>query len=127
MPLEGTTDDRDASGFPITSWRGRERARHQAGLRADGDTGRRARARANAKVRCYHQLGPEFKGFDAAAAWTDTRVGIEHLTRWERVAVVTDVEWLRFATGAFFFLMPGHVRVFSLAESDEAERWITAA
>ena len=80
----------------------------------------------NAKVRCYYELGPEFKGFDAAAAWADTKVGIEHLTRWERVAVVTDVEWLRFATGAFFFLMPGHVRVFSLAESDEAKRWITA-
>jgi SpoIIAA-like len=86
----------------------------------------RALARS-AKIRCYYELTPEFKGFDAGAAWEDARVGIEHLTRWERIAVVTDVEWIRLATNAFRFLMPGKVRVFSLAESGEAQRWVIAA
>ncbi len=81
----------------------------------------------NAKIRCYYELSPEFAGFDAGAAWEDAKLGIEHLTRWERVAVVTDVEWIRLATSAFRFLMPGQVRVFSAADSAEAKRWITAA
>ncbi len=80
----------------------------------------------SAKIRCYYELSPEFKGFDAGAAWEDAKIGIEHLTRWERVAVVTDVEWIALAANAFRFLMPGQVRVFSLAESGEAKRWITA-
>ncbi|HUA07664.1 MAG TPA: STAS/SEC14 domain-containing protein [Candidatus Acidoferrales bacterium] len=77
------------------------------------------------KIRCYYELGSQFQTFDGGALWEDTKVGLEHLTRWERVAVVTDVEWLRFATNAFRFLMPGSVRVFSLDESDAARRWIT--
>jgi SpoIIAA-like len=81
----------------------------------------------NAKVRCYYELSPDFTGFDAGAAWEDAKIGIEHLTRWERVAVVTDVEWIRLATNAFGFLMPGEVRVFSLAQSAEAKSWITAS
>ena len=61
----------------------------------------------NAKIRCYYELSPEFAGFDAGAAWEDAKLGIEHLTRWERVAVVTDVEWIRLATSAFRFLYAG--------------------
>ena len=80
----------------------------------------------NAKIRFYYELSRDFEGFDAGAAWEDAIVGIRHLTRWERVAVVTDVDWIRLATSAFRFLMPGQVRVFSSAESAEAKRWITA-
>jgi SpoIIAA-like len=81
----------------------------------------------NAKIRCYYELDAEFKGFDAGAAWEDAKIGLEHLTRWERVAVVTAVQWIRLATNAFRFLMPGQVRVFSPAESAQAKAWITAA
>ena len=77
------------------------------------------------KIRCYYEIGKEFSGLDAGAAWEDAKIGIEHLTRWERVAVVTDVEWLRLATNAFRIFMPGAVRVFGLGESEEARRWIT--
>jgi len=51
--------------------------------------------RGAGKIRCYYELGPEFSGMDPGAAWEDFKVGVEHLTRWERVAVVTDVDWIR--------------------------------
>ncbi|HEX3457600.1 MAG TPA: STAS/SEC14 domain-containing protein [Candidatus Baltobacteraceae bacterium] len=79
----------------------------------------------NPRVRCYYELGPDYLGFYADAAWEDFKLGIEHLTRWERVAIVTDVEWVRLATNAFRFLVPGDVRVFSNNDRDEARRWIT--
>lgn len=83
--------------------------------------------RHNAKIRCFYELGPDFAGFDMGAAWEDFTLGVEHLTRWERVALVTDVEWMRIAANAFRFLMPGRVRVFSNKQTDEALGWITAA
>ena len=42
------------------------------------------------KVHCYYELGPQFSGMDPGAAWEDFKPGIEHLTRWERLAIVTD-------------------------------------
>lgn len=78
------------------------------------------------RVRVYYEVTPQFTGIDAGAVWEDFAVGIGHLSRWERMAAVTDVEWIRFAVNAFRFLMPGRLRVFPLSERDEARRWITA-
>ena len=78
------------------------------------------------QIRCYYELGTEFSGFDAGAAWEDFKLGIEHLPRWERVALVTDVEWIRLAISAFRFLLPGQVRVFGTVDAAEARRWIAA-
>lgn len=78
------------------------------------------------KIRMYYQLGPDFSGLDPGAAWDDFIVGMEHLTRWERIAAVTDVEWLRLAIRAFGFLMPGNVRLFATSEADDARAWIAS-
>jgi hypothetical protein len=52
---------------------------------------------------------------------------MEHLTRWERVAVVTDVEWIKQTMWFFSFLMPGAMRVFPASEAAQARAWIIAA
>jgi SpoIIAA-like len=78
------------------------------------------------RIRCYYELGAGFSGFDGAAVWEDLKLGIEHLARWERVAVVTDVEWIRLAVNFFRFLVPGEARVFATAQAAEARRWIAA-
>lgn len=76
------------------------------------------------KIRLYYEFGPQYSGFHAGAAWEDFKVGMEHWKDWERVAVVTDVNWIRQATLAFGFLLPGRMRVFSLAEKAEAREWV---
>ena len=78
------------------------------------------------KVRLYYELGSEFQGIDAGAAWEDFVVGVSHWLRWERIAVITDVDWIRYSINAFRFLMPGQVRVFPTAEAAEARKWIAA-
>jgi hypothetical protein len=78
------------------------------------------------KVRCYYELGREFAGMDAGAVWEDMRVGLGHLSAWERVAVVTDVDWVRLAINAFRFLLRGEVQVFPSSEAAEARQWIAA-
>lgn len=77
------------------------------------------------KISLYYELGKQFSGIDAGAAWKDLKIGVEHLPRWERMALVTDTEWIRLAINAFRFLMPGKLRVFTVAETREARDWIS--
>ncbi|MPV66885.1 STAS/SEC14 domain-containing protein [Burkholderia sp. BE17] len=79
---------------------------------------------AHRRVRCYYELGSDFSGMDPGAAWEDFKLGVQHITQWERIAVVTDVEWVRFALAAFRFVIPGDVRVFASGDSVAARAWI---
>ncbi len=80
----------------------------------------------NRKVRLYYETATDFAGIDPGAVWEDFKVGMEHLTRWERVAVVTDVEWIRIAIMAFRFLIPCDTRVFGTAQASDARNWIAS-
>lgn len=79
------------------------------------------------KVRLYYRIGADFTGIAPGAVWEDFVVAMEHLTRWERVAVVTDVEWISQATRIFGFLIPGEVKVFPTAEAATARDWLITA
>ncbi len=78
------------------------------------------------KVRLLYVLGKDFKGYTGAAVWEDAKVGLKHLTQFERVAVVTDSDWIKTLVKAFGFAMPGEVRVFDGKDADEAREWIVA-
>ena len=75
------------------------------------------------KIRLYYELGSRFPG----AAWDDLDLGIEHFSRCERVAIVTDTGWVRHTVKAVRFLIPSEIRVFSTIEAEEGRAWITAA
>lgn len=77
------------------------------------------------KVRFLYYLGEDFSGFEAAAMWDDTKLGLKHLAGWERIAVVSDVEWIRAAIRVFGLAMPGHVRIFHNREFAQAVLWVT--
>ena len=74
------------------------------------------------KIRLYYELNSRFPG----AAWDDLNVGIEHVPPCERVAIVTDVAWIRYTVKALRFLIPGEIRVFATVEAPEGRAWITA-
>jgi hypothetical protein len=80
--------------------------------------------RRHDKVRLYYELGSAFGGLDAGAMWEDFKVGVGHWSRWGRIAVITDNDWLRHAVNAFRFIMPDQVRVFAVAQAVEARAWI---
>jgi hypothetical protein len=47
-------------------------------------------------------------------------VGLNYRSSWERLAVVTDKDWMRHAIAAFGWLMPGQIRVFEPGEREQA-------
>jgi hypothetical protein len=75
------------------------------------------------KIRLYYELNSRFPG----AAWDDLNVGIEHIAPCERVAIVTDVGWIRYTVKALRFLIPGEIQVFATVQASEGRAWITAA
>ncbi|MGH7681749.1 MAG: STAS/SEC14 domain-containing protein, partial [Candidatus Eiseniibacteriota bacterium] len=77
------------------------------------------------KVRFLYHLGEDFTGFEPGAMWDDAKLGLKHLAGWERVAIVSDVEWIRGAVRLFGVAMPGHVQVFPNRELGEATRWVS--
>lgn len=77
------------------------------------------------KVRLLYVLGDGFKGYTGAAAWEDAKVGLKHLTRFDRVAVVTNVDWVKNSVKTFGFVMPCEVRVFKNASLQNAREWIS--
>ncbi|MGE0054739.1 MAG: STAS/SEC14 domain-containing protein [Hyphomicrobium sp.] len=75
-------------------------------------------------VRMLYELGPEYTGFSAGAAWADMRTGISNWSKFERIAVVTDVGWIRDTMHLFVPFFHHAMRVFSNAELAEAHDWI---
>ncbi len=85
-----------------------------------------ATAKRHPNIRCYYEISTDFAGMEPGAVWEDFRLGVEYWTRWERVAVVTDVVWIAHAVNAFRVLMPGRTRLFATGEKAMARAWIVA-
>ena len=74
------------------------------------------------KSRLYYELGSRFPG----AGWDDLDLGFEHASRCERIAIVTDIAWVKLTVKAIRFLIPGEIRVFTTIEAPDARAWIIA-
>ena len=83
-----------------------------------------ATAKKHSKIRCYYEIGADFSGMEPGAVWEDFNVGVEYWTRWERVAVVTDVAWIAHVVSAFRFLVPAQLRLFPTRENKAARAWL---
>lgn len=74
------------------------------------------------KIRLYYELDSRFPG----AAWDDLDLGLEDFSRCERVAIVTDIGWVRLTVKAVRFLIPSEIRVFASVQAEDGLAWITA-
>jgi stage II sporulation SpoAA-like protein len=76
------------------------------------------------RLRLLFVIDQGFTGYDVAAMWADTKLGVSFWNGFERLAVVAQSGWITVAVRAFAPLMPCPVKVFALDEVDEARRWI---
>ena len=56
----------------------------------------------------------------------DTGFRARHASSFDRVAVVSDEDWVRPALGALSFLLPGKAKGFRTRDLDEAKAWLAA-
>ncbi len=78
------------------------------------------------KLRSYTEVAPDYVREDPSAWWTDAKFDFSHLFDWERIAIVTDAEWMRRAAQFYrlFGFLIGEIRAFPTAEAGEAREWI---
>ncbi len=80
------------------------------------------------EVRCLCRMGPDFEGYEAGAVWEDMKtgasLGVGHLSAWKRMALVTDIDWVRHLAALFGWMTPGEMKVFADSELTQAKEWI---
>ena len=81
--------------------------------------------RTGGKIKLFYWCGEEFKGFSAGAMWDDARFGLMHLGDFLKIAVVSDIEWVRQSVKLFAPLVRAPVPVFHNAAIEDANCWIT--
>jgi hypothetical protein len=77
------------------------------------------------KIRMLYQLDQGFAGFTYEAMWEDAKVGIWHFTAFEKIAVVSDVDWITDAVKVFKFVIPFPVKIYKNEALREAKAWIS--
>jgi hypothetical protein len=78
------------------------------------------------KVRLLYLLGVRFREYEGDALKEEMKFAIHHPSAYERVAVVSDEEWLRPALRLLSVLVPGQLRGFRVAELAAAKSWVAA-
>ncbi|MBC8242367.1 MAG: STAS/SEC14 domain-containing protein [Alphaproteobacteria bacterium] len=82
------------------------------------------RLKSHDKLKLLCVLGKEFEAISGGALWDDARLGIVHYFDFSRIAIVSDIGWIRNSVKLFAPLMAAHVHVFREAELEEAKSWI---
>jgi hypothetical protein len=72
------------------------------------------------RLRLYYEIRSRYPG----AAWDEISFGSADAPAWERVAVVSDVAWIRHTVQAVRLLIPSEIRVFSTTQIPEGLAWI---
>ena len=76
------------------------------------------------KLKILVVLGEDFDGATASAMWDDARLGLSHLTSFSKMAVVSDIGWVRHGAKVFGPLIPAQMLVFDTNQLDDAKDWI---
>ena len=79
------------------------------------------------KVRLLYLLGPEARDVEGDAMSADAGFRMRHVTSFDRVAVVSDEDWMRPALRALSFLLPGKAKGFRVRELESAKAWLAEA
>lgn len=67
-----------------------------------------------------------FSGWDFGAAWDDLKLGLEHRSDFEKIAIVGASGWLDWAARVAAWLLKGETRFYKREQIDEAWRWVRA-
>ena len=77
------------------------------------------------KIRMVYDLGSSFTGFDLSAMLDDAKMGMKHLSAWDRIALVSDHEMINTFAKFFGHMLSCELRIFKNAELEEAKKWIS--
>lgn len=78
------------------------------------------------KLRLLYLIGPQTSELEGDAMKADAEFRARHASAFERVAVVSDEDWMRPALRVLSVLLPGKARGFAVADIEAAKTWLAA-
>lgn len=79
----------------------------------------------NEKLNYMLVLDTDIKNFTFGAWVKDAVMGIKHLFKWNRAAIVSDVAAVRNFTDGFSYVMPGEFKGFEHKDLQQAIDWVS--
>lgn len=76
------------------------------------------------KTAFYIEFGKSFKSYSLDGLWEDARFGLKYLKRISKLAVVTDLGFVRSAALFVGSLIPCPVKVFNTGQAESAKAWL---
>jgi hypothetical protein len=76
------------------------------------------------KVGVLFQLAPGFRKFSLAFIEDETKLGLEHYSGWNKVAIVSDHHLINAYTNLIRHVLPVNIRVFETSEFGRAMLWL---
>ncbi|MCC7232455.1 MAG: STAS/SEC14 domain-containing protein [Bacteroidia bacterium] len=80
-----------------------------------------AQSNPGLKILCFVKKGIHFS---PGALIDDALVGLKHFNHWKKVAIVSDLDWLRPASMAMSFFIPGQLHFFPEKDMPSAIIWL---
>lgn len=78
-------------------------------------------------IRIVEVIDSDYAGFGPGGLAADLKLGLgtllRHYADFTRLAVVTDKEWVIHTLHALAWMVPGEVRLFGMADLDDAKNW----
>ena len=81
--------------------------------------------KAHKTISLLYHLGSNFTGFDLNAMLDDAKMGMKHLSAFDKVALVSDHQVINSVSIFFGHMLSCELRIFKNVEIEEAKKWIT--
>lgn len=79
------------------------------------------------ELRIVEVIASDYEGFGPGGLAEDLKLGLgmlfQHHSAFEKIAVVTDKEWVAHTLHALAWMVPGEISLFGLDELDRAKVW----
>ena len=82
------------------------------------------KAAESGDVRFVIQI-PDFHGMTVGALEQDLKIAKDNFRKWNRIALVSDIEWMHHMISMFGWMMAGDVKSFPTKERDAAIAWVS--
>ena len=78
------------------------------------------------KIRFIYVIDDDFDGWSLGAMWEDAKLGLKNPTAYEKIAIVSDKDWVEHTVKALGWMIPGDVKDFDLDDLDDARKWASS-
>lgn len=77
------------------------------------------------KINFIVVLRTDFENYSFSAFVDYLIISFEHFGKWNRMAIVTNENWVRFAYRLINFFVPGKIKCFTIIQLKKAKQWVS--